>query len=164
MININQIFIYPTDTIYGIGCNATNKKLVDKIRKIKKRTTKPFSIIAPSKKWILENFEADKKLINKYLPGPYTLILKRKNPKFLKHISKNKFVGVRIPDCPFTKKLQKTGKPVITTSVNISGQPFATKISEIDKSIFKKVDKIFDVGELSGRPSTLVKQGKEIKR
>lgn len=164
MININQIFIYPTDTIYGIGCDATNEKLVNKIRKLKKRDTKPFSVIAPSKKWILDNFEVDAKLINKYLLGHYTLLLKKKNLNFLKTVSDNEFVGIRIPDCSFTRELQKTGKPIVTTSVNISSMPFATKISEIDKSILKKVDKIFDVGKLDGRPSTLIKDGKEVKR
>lgn len=164
MINVNQIFIYLTDTIYGIGCDATNKRLVNKIRKIKRRDTKPFSVIAPSKKWILNNFEVDVKLINKYLPGPYTLLLKKKNLNFLKVASDNEFVGIRIPDCSFTKKLQKTGKPIVTTSVNISDEPFATQISKVNKSILKQVDQIFDVGKLNGKPSTLVINGKEIKR
>ena len=76
---IKSIFIYPTDTIYGIGCNAEESKLVEKIREIKNRDKKPFSIIAPSIKWILENCETTEKEISKYLPGPYTLILKKKN-------------------------------------------------------------------------------------
>ena len=116
-----EIFIYPTDTIYGIGCDATNHNLIKKIRKIKQRDKKPFSIIAPSKKWILNNFEVQENFLNKYLPGPYTLLLKKKKKDFLKEVSENKFVGVRIPKNSFTKILQKTGKPIITTSVNLSG-------------------------------------------
>lgn len=163
-MNINKIFIYPTDTIYGIGCNAENKKLVQKIREIKGRDNKPFSVIAPSIKWILENFETSEEEIKKYLPGPYTLLLKKKDLDFLKEISENELVGVRIPNCEFTKKLQDSGKPIVTTSVNLSGQPFATKISEVEVSILNSVDQVFDIGELNGNPSTLVKDGVEMKR
>lgn len=164
MININQIFIYPTDTIYGIGCNAEDEKLVEKIRKIKNRDEKPFSVIAPSKKWILENFETTEKEIDKYLPGKFTLLLKRKNPNFLKWVSNNNRIGVRIPKHELTKILQNLGKPIITTSVNLSGEPFATEISAVDKKILKKVGEVFDYGKLSGKPSTLVIDGKKIKR
>jgi L-threonylcarbamoyladenylate synthase len=160
----NQIFIYPTDTIYGIGCNAENKELVEKIREIKQRDQKPFSIIAPSKNWILKNFVCKISLLDKYLPGPFTLILKKKNKNFLNEVSSLDTIGIRIPKHPFTKILQKTKKPIVTTSVNVSGQPFATKISEVDKTILDKVDTIFNYGTLFGKPSTLVIDGKEIKR
>ena len=163
-MEIDKIFIYPTDTIYGLGCNAESKELVDKIREIKLRDSKPFSIIAPSKEWILENFTCDKELIEKYLPGPYTLILEKKNKLFLPWISNKDTIGIRIPKCEFTKKLQAQGKPIVTTSVNISGNPFANKIQDIDKEILDQVDWIQDEGELSGKPSTLVIDGKEIVR
>jgi L-threonylcarbamoyladenylate synthase len=164
MIDVNKIFIYPTDTIYGIGCNAEDENLVAKIREIKNRDKKPFSVIAPSVNWILENFETSKEEIEKYLPGKYTLILKKKNPNFLNWVSDNERIGVRIPDVDFTIELQRTGKPIVTTSVNISGEPFATDITEIDEKILEEVDDIYDYGKLSGNPSTLVIDGKEIKR
>jgi L-threonylcarbamoyladenylate synthase len=163
-LNVNQIFIYPTDTIYGIGCNAEDEKLVSKIREIKNRDDKPFSIIAPSVDWILENFETSLNEIDKFLPGKYTLLLKKKNSDFMDWVSDNDRIGVRIPDNDFTKKLQKEGKPIITTSVNISGEPFATSIEEVDKNILEKVDEVFDYGKLSGSPSTLVIDGKKIER
>ena len=73
-----EIFIYPTDTIYGLGCDATNEKLVKELREIKNRDDKPLSVIAPSVKWIFDNFDVGLELLEKYLPGPYTLLLKKK--------------------------------------------------------------------------------------
>jgi len=124
---------------------------------------KPFSVIVPSKNWIKENciVETD---INKYLPGPYTLILKKKNKDFLKHVSESETIGIRIPKNDFTELVQKSGVPFVTTSVNFSGEKPANKISEIPKEILEKADFIFNSGELSGKPSTLVIEGKEINR
>ncbi len=159
-----KIFIYPTDTIYGIGCNALNEKSVEKIRKIKKRDgDKPLSIIAPGIEWIKENCIIDVDL-KKYLPGPYTIILKKKNPDFLAHISQTDTLGIRIPKSKFSKEVEKAGVPFVTTSVNLSGEPFAKSIKEISKEILKNVDKIINQGILTGRPSTLVINGKEIIR
>ncbi|MEM4230478.1 MAG: L-threonylcarbamoyladenylate synthase [Candidatus Pacearchaeota archaeon] len=158
-----KIFIYPTDTIYGLGCNALNKESVEKIRDIKGCSKeKPLSIIAPSIDWIREHCIVDIDL-KKYLPGPFTLILKKKNQKFLSHIS-SETLGVRIPNCPFCKKIQESNVPFITTSVDISGENPANEISEIDSKILQKVDFVIDVGRLNGKPSTLVINGKEIER
>ncbi|MCA9460458.1 MAG: Sua5/YciO/YrdC/YwlC family protein, partial [Nanoarchaeota archaeon] len=75
-IKLGKIFIYPTDTIYGIGCSALVSKSISLIKKIKKRDEKAFSVIAPSKKWINENcnvLDVHKKYLEK-LPGKYTFI------------------------------------------------------------------------------------------
>ena len=161
-----KIFIYPTDTIYGIGCNALNESAVNKIKEIKKRDkNKPLSIISPSIEWIKENCIIDENLdLNKYFPGPYTLILKKKNPDFLSWVSSTDSLGVRIPANEFTKKIQEAGVPFITTSVNLSGEKPITKISRISQQILNKVDNVINSGELNGRPSTLVIGNKEIKR
>ena len=161
---LNQIFIYPTDTIYGIGCDAENENLVEKIRNIKGRDAKPFSVIAPSFEWILQNCETTEQDLIKYLPGAYTLILKKKDKNFLKHISDNEYLGVRIPAHEFTKILQMTGKPIVTTSVNFSGEKPANKLNEIDEEIKNQVDLIIDDGALSGEVSKTVKDGEVIER
>jgi L-threonylcarbamoyladenylate synthase len=159
-----KIFIYPTDTIYGIGCDATNEKSVEKIKEIKLRDKdKPLSVIAPSFSWILNNFIVDVDL-KSYLPGPYTLLLKKKDFNFLSHISANDRIGIRIPKNDTCFEIQKSGKPFVTTSVNLSGEPFAKSVKEISQEIIKKVDRVIDAGELNGNQSTLIIDGKEIKR
>lgn len=162
-----KIFIYPTDTIYGLGCDAENQEAVNRIKEIKSRDKdKPLSIIAPSIKWIEDNFIMDVEL-NKYLPGPYTIILKKENAEFLKLVSSSDTLGIRIPSNKFTKEIQKAGVPFITTSVNLSGEPFALKIEDIKQEILNKIDFIIkadDEKELSGKPSTIVINGKEIGR
>jgi L-threonylcarbamoyladenylate synthase len=164
-IKKGKIFIYPTDTIYGLGCDATNEKAVQRIKELKGRDKdKPLSIIAPSLDWIKENLIVDCDL-NKYLPGPYTIILKKKNPLFLSHIANGETLGIRIPANKFTKEIQKANTPFITTSVNLSGEPFALSLEDIKPEIKDKVDFIIPADEkLSGRPSALIINGKEVKR
>ena len=164
-----KIFIYPTDTIYGLGCDATNTESVEKIKKLKERDReKPLSIIAPSITWIKKNLIIEEGLdIKKYLPGPYTLLLKKKDINFMNHVSSNTKLGVRIPNNKFCRDIMKIGIPFITTSVNLSGEPFALKISDINPEILKSVDYIIEAekeSELSGKPSTLIIDGKEMER
>jgi len=157
-INEGSIFIYPTDTIYGLGCDATNTRAVNKLRRIKKRYTKPLSIIAPNKTWILKHCYIKKKYISylKKLPGPFTLLLKLKNKGVISSsVTNNDVVGVRIPNHKFTKIIQKTGKPFVTTSVNISGKKYAICIDEVSVSIKKHCIMIED-GVICGRPSTII--------
>jgi L-threonylcarbamoyladenylate synthase len=163
-IKNGAIFIYPTDTIYGLGCDATNEESVALIRRIKNKDVKPMSVIAPSVEWVKENCVVDDESLAKYLPGPYTLILKKKDKDFMKDVSSDDTLGVRIPDAEFTKLVEKSGVPFITTSVNFTGEPYAISISDIDKKIMDSADIVIGVGKLDGRPSTLVIDGKEISR
>jgi len=164
-IKHGAIFIYPTDTIYGLGCDATNSGSVNKIRELKYRDgDKPMSVIAPSVDWIKEHCEVTDDMIKKYLPGPYTLILKKKDVNFMKDVAPKDTLGVRIPDCEFTRLVERAGVPFITTSVNFAGEPFAVKISDIDAEILDAAEIVIGVGQLDGRPSTLIIDGKEIRR
>ena len=159
-----KIFIYPTDTIYGLGCNALNKKSVLRIKEIKKRDfNKPLSVIAPSISWIEENCIVDVNL-DKYFPGPYTVVLKKKDDKFLDHVASGDSIGVRIPSSDFCDKIKEIGVPFITTSVNLSGQEPVYKVEEVSDESREKVDIVIDEGELNGNPSTLIINGKEVVR
>ena len=158
-ISKGKIFIYPTDTIYGIGCDATNQKSVEKIREIKQRESKPFSIIAPNKEWIKNNCTINKKAKDwiKKLPGKYTLILRLKNQSALvQSVTSNQTVGVRIPSHWFAKIISKTNKPFITTSVNISGEPNLKSIKELKREIENKIDYFVNEGELNNSPSIII--------
>lgn len=159
-IKKGKIFIYPTDTIYGIGCIATNPESILKIRDIKKRDKKPLSIIIPNKKWIEENCEilGNKKYINK-LPGPYTFIVKIKNGNVISKkevIGDLDTIGVRIPNNWFSEFLCNNNIAFITTSVNISGEPPLTNISNLKDDIKERVDYIINEGVLGGKPSRVI--------
>jgi L-threonylcarbamoyladenylate synthase len=153
-----KIFIYPTDTIYGIGCDATNKELVARVRDIKQRPDTPFSVIVPSKKWIFDNcvINAEAKTWIEKLPGHYTLILKPKGNVVAGNVASTDSLGIRIPDNWFSKIVAKLGKPIITTSVNLSGNNFMTSLEDLDCQIKSKIDFIIYEGKKEGRPSTIV--------
>ena len=154
----SNVIIYPTDTVYGIGCNAENEMLVERIFTIKGRDKKkPMSVIAPNKKWILANCAVSREILDKYLPGPYTLILKKKNPDFLKYATSGTHtLGVRIPAHRISKLVEVAGIPFITTSANISGGKSPKTLSEIPDEVKNAADIIIDGGTLSGTPSTIV--------
>ncbi len=164
-----KIFVYPTDTIYGLGCDATNKELVQKIRELKNSSLQPFSIIVPSKKWVYDNCEVTpeaEEWVEK-LGGlaeingqktPFTLILKLKEPTAVApNVTQGlKSIGVRMPDHWFSKIVEDLGVPVISTSANPTGGDFMTSIDNLDEKIKEGIDLCVYEGEKKGRPSTLV--------
>jgi len=156
------VFIYPTDTIYGLGCDATNKEAVKRLREIKKRYTRPFSVIAPSKNWINDVCECEnKKEYEKWLdklPGPYTLIIQLKNKDCVVGETNNSMdtLGVRIPDHWFTKLINEMGIPIVTTSANLLGDDYMTSIEDLNPEIKKSLDFVVYEGKKHGRPSKLV--------
>ena len=166
----SPIFVYPTDTIYGIGCSALNKEAVEKVRAAKQRTKNPFSVIAPSKEWIMENciVDDDGKEWLKKLPGPYTLVFKMKKKCVAENVAPGlKTLGVRIPDHWFSDFVNELKIPIITTSANKSSEDFMTSLENLDMDIKSKIDFIIYEGEKIGRPSKIVdlaNKGNIIKR
>jgi L-threonylcarbamoyladenylate synthase len=154
-----KIFVYPTDTIYGIGCNATNSAAVEQIRNIKKRETRPFSIIVPSKAWITNNCivnEGAGRWLSK-LPGPYTLIMKARPTAVPSNVTGGlDTVGIRIPKHWFSDAVAKAGIPFVTTSVNVSGEPHMTSIDDMDLEMMHSVDYIINEGTIKNKPSRVI--------
>ena len=162
MLKDGKIIVYPTDTIYGIGCNILNKKTVQTIQKIKNRKKqKPLSIICADLKdisrWaIVSNWQY--KTLKKYLPGPFTFILKasKEAPKILQD-PKRKTIGIRIPNNEICLDIVRNlGNPIVTTSVNESGQQNYANPNKIKRDWFGKVDLILDVGEIDEEASTVI--------
>ena len=132
-----DIIIYPTDTLYGFGVDATNTKSIEKLNKIKKRN-QVYSILVNSidmmKNYSNINVQQEKK-IKKYLPGPFTIILLKRCSNLSNLVSLNlKTIGVRIPNNIFCQKIiALTEKPMITTSVNIHGSKPLNQVNAISK-------------------------------
>lgn len=164
-IKDGAVFIHPTDTIYGIGCNALNKKAVDRVRKIKEQYDQPMSIWVPALSWIEEHCALSKKAVQwlEKLPGQYTLILKLKpkHPVPENIMLGEKTVGIRYPSHWFGKIVEMLGVPIITTSANKTGQPFMTSIEKLDPDVAKWVDFAIYEGPKEARASTIVDVEKE---
>lgn len=160
-IKNGKIFVYPTDTIYGIGCDATNTSSVLKIREIKQRDSKPMSVIVPSKEWIVSHCtisQEQEEEIDK-LPGPFTFILElKKHDDFAKEalVGSLKGIGVRIPTHWFTKFLQQNNILFVTTSVNISGEAPLTNPKSISTKMQERIDYLIDDGVLEQKASTVI--------
>lgn len=154
------VILYPTDTVYGLGANIFNRKAVKKVYNIKKRTyLKPVSLLVSSKDAIPLVSKASLNQLNfidKYLPGPYTFILKKSKivPRHLTSGSAN--VGVRVPKSEIACSLAKIF-PITTTSANLSNKDTLDTPEEILKQLGCEVDLIIDVGPLKfGNPSTII--------
>lgn len=154
------VILYPTDTVYGLGVNIFNRKAVRKVYNIKKRSyLKPISLLVSSKDAIPLVSKASLNQLNfidKYLPGPYTFILKKSKivPRHLTSGSVN--VGVRVPKSEIACSLAKIF-PITTTSANLSNKDTLDTPEEILKQLGCEVDLIIDVGPLkSGNPSTII--------
>ncbi len=159
-IHDGEIFIHPTDTIYGLGCKATDDKAVKKIRKLKERGDAPFSVWVPNRGWVLENCVVPRgaeKWLDQ-LPGPQTLIFKLKNKKALaKSVSPNtETIGIRIPNHWFHGLVERLGVPIVTTSANKTGRTFMTSLENVEDDIRNGVRFIVYEGEKKGRPSRIV--------
>jgi tRNA threonylcarbamoyl adenosine modification protein (Sua5/YciO/YrdC/YwlC family) len=161
LIEKGSLFIHPTDTIYGIGCDARNSAAVKKVREAKERKDNPFSIIAPSKKWIFDNCQYTEDAISwiEKLPGPYTLILKLKNKKAIaREVNMNSgTIGIRIPNHWISDFVRELGFPIVSTSANITGESYMTSIDDLDERIKQKIAFTIYEEEKKSRPSTIVK-------
>ncbi|PLX98419.1 MAG: threonylcarbamoyl-AMP synthase [Desulfuromonas sp.] len=155
------VIVYPTDTIYGLGCDIYNSKGVKRIYQVKKRDArKPFSFICADISDIsgycqVSNFAY--KILKRHLPGPYTFVLEatRQVPKLL--TTNQKTVGVRIPDNEIALAIvRELGHPLVTTSANTSGDDPVNDPDEIEARFGKSIDLVVDGGVMMGDSSTVI--------
>ena len=155
------VIAYPTDTTYGIGCDIFNKKGVKKIYQIKHRDPrKPFSFICADLSDVANYAQVSNfafKTMKRNLPGPYTFVLEatRMVPDLL--TTRQKTVGIRIPDNAIALAIvRELGHPLVTTSANVSGEEAFNDPFLIDESMGRMLDMVVDGGILLGDPSTVV--------
>ena len=160
-ITQEDVIVFPTDTVYGIGASISSPKAVDKIFEIKNRPTDKSLIVLCADKVQLEEIVGPlsvdvKKIIDAFLPGSLTLILNCYTP-LPEEITRGKqTIGVRIPNHPLALELLKEIGPLATTSANISGEPSPTKIDKLNP-VIQRVNYVFDDGETKEQiPSTIL--------
>ncbi len=161
LYNIIQgaVFLYPTDTVYSLGCSALDDNAIKRLRDVKE-SQKAFSVIAPSKEWILENCEMNKESTEwlDKLPGQYTFMLKLKNKNAVsKEVTNGDgTIGVRLIDHHFQNVVSDLGHPLVTTSANRVGKEMMTHIDGLDVKVRNKVDFVLYEGEKYGKTSRII--------
>lgn len=154
----NKLIIFPTDTVYGIGCRIFDKESIEKIYALKKRPkSKPLACLCANLEQIKEIAivgESEEKLIKNFLPGALTIILKAKTDV----VKATGFdtIGVRIPNSKVALSILSEYGPMLTTSVNESEQIPLNTYEEIMKKFGKDVDKVFKSSEKSSNMSSTV--------
>ncbi len=161
VLNEGGIIVYPTDTVYGIGCDLFNKRAIEKIYEIKKRSVKqPFSFVCSdlsdiSQYAVVSNHTY--KIMRHFLPGPYTFILGASKlvPKIL--LPKRKTVGIRVPDNKICLTLvSEFGHPIISTSVKSKQNEIMADPVDMHEELKNKVDLVIDGGILGSELSSVI--------
>jgi len=153
------VIVYPTDTLYGFGCDAKNESAIQKINSIKGRIS-PMSVLAPNKEtassW-MNISELDKKNVLEILGGSTTVIISVIDEVVSNSITGDKqTLGMRIPDHDFCKKLSQVyPNPITTTSVNRTGQDPMIDPEEIISEFGNEIDFIIEDGIIAGSGSTI---------
>jgi tRNA threonylcarbamoyl adenosine modification protein (Sua5/YciO/YrdC/YwlC family) len=155
------VVAYPTDTTYGIGCSIFSKKGVERIYTIKQRDRKkPFSFICSDLAEIARYAKVSNyafKLLRRLLPGPYTFVMEANSvvPDLL--LTKQRTVGIRMPNNPICMAIVKElGHPIVTTSANLSGEDPIGNPWQVECDLGKLLDLVIDGGDLTADVSSVV--------
>ncbi|MFA5515933.1 MAG: L-threonylcarbamoyladenylate synthase [Desulfuromonadales bacterium] len=161
VLKADGVIAYPTDTIYGIGCDIFSKKGVKKIYQIKHRDPrKPFSFICADISDISTYAQVSNlafKTMKRQLPGPFTFVLEatRIVPDLL--TTRQRTVGIRIPADPITLAIvRELGHPLVTTSANLGGGEPQLDAIEIEENMGRQLNLVIDGGNRLGDPSTVI--------
>ena len=152
---------FPTDTVYGLGVNATIEDSVRQLYKVKERDrSKPISLLLDSAERLseiaLDISQMAEKIAQKFWPGPLTMVVRRR-PEFAYLGGEQETVGVRVPDHRIALTLMAGIGPLAVTSANLSGEPNTRTAQETYGQLSGRIDLIIDGGETpGGTPSTVV--------
>ncbi len=164
VLNDGGLILYPTDTLWGIGCDATNEKAVQKIYTLKQRIDSKALICLAANDFMLEKHikkvpDVAYELMD-LSTKPITIIYDQPIGVAKNLIATDNTLGVRVASDKFCKYLiNKFKKPIVSTSANISGQPAPKTYAEISNSILKGVDYVVDLQQnhTTGEASTIIK-------
>ena len=159
----DTLMVFPTDTVYGLGGNGDDDSVTSRIYRVKQRSEdKPLTLHLFSRddifSYVLDISEKQKALIDKLLPGPYTIILPANSEAPDVSVSREKKVGIRVPDSDSFRGLkQHIDFPLVGTSVNKSGEPPMTDFDRIVEEFGGIVDLFIESEEeMSGESSTVL--------
>ncbi len=155
------VIVYPTDTVYGLGCDIRSKKALDRVRRIKKiDNRRHLSFVFADLKAIAQYAQVNDsayKILRRYLPGPYTFVLQatRLVPRIV--LTKRNEVGIRIPDNRICQALvAELGNPILSSSVRMPDDQLLDDPREIEKMYKGQVDLVVDGGILVPQPSSVI--------
>lgn len=154
------LVVYPTETVYGLGADALDAEAVERVFAAKGRDPgAPVSLGVPSVDRALEFVrmgDRGRRFMREFLPGPVTVVA-RKRPVVPGVLTGGRErVGVRVPDHAVALGLLERVNPVTCTSANVSGQGSITRVDQLDQRILDAVEMVLDGGELPGVESTVV--------
>lgn len=157
------LIAFPTDTFYGLGVDTANSEAVGRVYAVKKRDyKKPILILIDDKngvsKYVKEMPDIAKKLMDKFWPGPLTLIFYASAKLPLALLGDTMKIGIRVPGNPVTRLFLKiAGFPVTATSANLSGEPSPSAPKDVIANLGEKIDIILDAGRTTGiKESTVI--------
>jgi tRNA threonylcarbamoyl adenosine modification protein (Sua5/YciO/YrdC/YwlC family) len=154
------VIAYPTDTVYGLGCDLTNKHAIDRLYAIKRMDrSHPLAFVCPDLSDIARYAIVDNqvyRVLRRFLPGPYTFVLQatREVPKLVQ--MRRKTVGIRVPACEATRALaRELGRPIVSSTACRPGEDPFVDPHEIDKA-FKELALVLDAGAGGSVPTTVI--------
>lgn len=160
-LRADGLIIYPTDTVYGLGCDIQSRKALDRVIRLKRTDNKrPLSFVFSDLKTIAKYAQvsdADYKILRRYLPGPYTFVLQatRLVPRIV--LTKRHEVGIRIPDNKIAQALVTAlGNPILSSSVRLPDDQLHDDPKEIDRLYKGQVDLVVDGGMFLPEPSSVI--------
>ena len=162
LLENDGVIIYPTDTVYGLGCSIYSKKAMKRLHLIKKMDPKkPLTLICSNQTQIQEYTQGIEtpifKLLRKHLPGPYTFVFRASKivPKMM--LTPRSTVGFRWPDHPITLAIvEMLGHPILSSSFRISEDQLYDDPHEIHDHFKKRVDAVVDGGSIFSEHSTII--------
>lgn len=161
MLESGGIVAYPTDSVYGVGCDATNVRAVERLYRLQKSDRqKPYALICRSLAEISEYARVSNgafRVMKAHFPGPYVFILEasRLVPKIL--LDRRKTIGVRIPSNPVARDLVNAlGRPILSSSLKTEEGDLAVDAEEIDRLIGPRINVVIRAEEVEPTPSSVI--------